>query len=152
MKSEGEIYAYLIISTSHMIKRIAKTEDRILDSAYKIFLLFGYHGTTMQQIAIQACVNKSAVHYYFRSKERLYIKVVKKVLDLILNTKVNNNINRKVFDKTTWFLITELYNNKNLFERTLKELYPDDWDEKSKGLVKWLESTDITYYNVMGIT
>ena len=35
-----------------MIKRIAKTEDRILDSAYKIFLLFGYHGTTMQQIAI----------------------------------------------------------------------------------------------------
>jgi AcrR family transcriptional regulator len=47
-------------------------EDRIFNVAYKIFLLFGYHGTTLQQIAMQAGVNKSAVHYYFRSKERLY--------------------------------------------------------------------------------
>ena len=128
-----------------MIKRLLKTEDRILDSAYNIFLLFGYHGTTLQQIAMQAGVNKSAVHYYFRSKERLYIKVVKKVLDLPLNTKVNTNTNRKVFDKTTWFLITELYNNKNLFERTLKELYPYDWYEKSKDLEKWLEFKKIPY-------
>lgn len=132
-----------------MIKRISKTEDRILDSAYKIFLLFGYHGTTMQQIAIKAGVNKSAVHYYFRSKEKLYTKVVKKVLDHTLNTKANNNTNRKGFEKPTWFLITELYNNKNLFERTLKELYPDR-DDKLTRLMKWLESTDITYYNVMG--
>jgi len=123
-----------------MIKRTLRTEDEILCSAYDIFLLFGYHGTTIQQIALEAGVNKSAVHYYFRSKERLYVKVVKKVLDLTLNTKVNNNTNRNGFERTTWFLITELYNNKNLFERTLKDLYPDDWDEKSKGLMKWLES------------
>jgi|WetSurMetagenome_2_1015567.scaffolds.fasta_scaffold197812_1 AcrR family transcriptional regulator len=123
-----------------MIKRISKTEDRILDSAYKIFLLFGYHGTTMQQIAIKACVNKSAVHYYFRSKEKLYTKVVKKVLDHILNTRVNNNTNQDGYEKQIWFLITEIYNNKILFERTLKAIYPVDWDEKSKGLMKWLES------------
>ena len=67
------------------------TEDRILKGAYKIFLLFGYHGTTLQQIAMQAGVNKSAVHYYFRSKERLYAKVVKKVLDLYFDTKVEIN-------------------------------------------------------------
>lgn len=123
-----------------MIKRISKTEDRILDSAYKIFLLFGYHGTTMHQIAIKACVNKSAVHYYFRSKEKLYTKVVKKVLDHILNTRVNNNTNQDGYEKQIWFLITEIYNNKILFERTLKAIYPLDWDEKSKGLMKWLES------------
>jgi AcrR family transcriptional regulator len=123
-----------------MIKRISKTEDRILDSAYKIFLLFGYHGTTMQQIAIKAGVNKSAVHYYFRSKEKLYTKVVKKVLDHILNTRVNINTNQDGYEKQIWFLITEIYNNKILFERTLKAIYPDDWDEKSKGLMKWLES------------
>ncbi len=129
-----------------MIKRILKTEDRILDSAYNIFLLFGYHGTTLQQIAMQAGVNKSAVHYYFRSKERLYIKVVKKVLDLPLNTKVNTNTNIKVFDKTTWFLKTELYNNKNLFERTLKDLYPDDWDEKLNGILKLFEKINIPIF------
>ena len=132
-----------------MIKRISKTEDRILDSAYKIFLLFGYHGTTMQQIAIKAGVNKSAVYYYFRSKQKLYTKVVQKVLDHTLNTKANNT-NRNGFEEPTWFLITELYNNKNLFERTLKELYHDDWDEKSKGIIKWLEFKGIPYSCILG--
>ena len=92
------------------------------------------------KLLLQACVNKSAVHYYFRSKEKLYTKVVKKVLDHILNTRVNNNTNQNGYEKQIWFLITEIYNNKILFERTLKAIYPVDWDEKSKGLMKWLES------------
>ncbi len=125
------------------------TEDRILLAAYNIFLLFGYHGTTIQQIALEAGVNKSNIHYYFRSKERLYVRVVKKVLDGILNTKVNNHSDQKDFEKTTWFLITELYNNKYLFEKTLKELYSDDWDEKLNGLMKNFELTNISYYSVL---
>ena len=125
------------------------TEDRILDSAYNIFLLFGYHGTTLQQIAMQAGVNKSAVHYYFRSKERLYTKVVKKVLDLYFDTNVEIIAPRKGLEKPTWFLVSELYNNKNLFEETLKEIYPDDWDDKLRILMNWLQFTDIRYYNVM---
>lgn len=133
-----------------MIKRIAKTEDIIFDSAYKIFMLFGYHGTTLQQIAMQAGVNKSAVHYYYRSKERLYTKVVKKVLDLYFDTNVEINTTRKGIEKPIWFLVSELYNNKNLFEETLKEIYPDDWDDKLNSLMKWLKSTDITHYNVLG--
>jgi len=122
-----------------MIKRIAKTEDRILDSAYKIFLLFGYHGTTLQQIAMQTGVNKSAVHYYFRSKERLYTKVVKKVLNLYFYNEIEINTTRKGLEKPTWFLVSELYNNKNLFEKTLKEIYPDDWDSKLRNLANWLQ-------------
>jgi len=132
-----------------MIKRIAKTEDRILDSAYKTFLLFGYHGTTLQQIAMQAGVNKSAVHYYFRSKERLYTKVVKKVLDLYFDSKVENNTTRKGLEKPTWFLVSELYNNKDLFEDTLKKIYPDDWDRKLNKLSNWLQFTDVRYYEVL---
>jgi AcrR family transcriptional regulator len=132
-----------------MIKKIAKTEDRILDSAYKIFLLFGYHGTTLQQIAIKAGVNKSAVHYYFRSKERLYTKVVKKVLDLYFDTNVEINTTRKGIEKPTWFLVSELYNNKNLFEETLKEIYPDDWDGRLHNLANWLQFTDVRYYNIL---
>jgi AcrR family transcriptional regulator len=128
-----------------MIKRIAKSEDRILDSAYKIFLLFGYHGTTLQQIAIEAGVNKSAVHYYYRSKEKLYTKVVKKVLDLYFDTNVEINTTRKGLEKPTWFLVSELYNNKNLFEETLKEIYPDDWDGKLNSIMRWLEFKEIPY-------
>jgi AcrR family transcriptional regulator len=133
-----------------MRKRIAKSEDRILDSAYKIFLLFGYHGTTIQQIALQAGVNKSAVHYYYRSKERLYTKVVKKVLDHTLNTKANINTNQKGIEKPTWFLITELYNNQFLFECTLKDIYQDDWNEKLKDIIKCFESKGIPYSFVLG--
>jgi len=128
-----------------MIKRIAKSEDRILDSAYKIFLLFGYHGTTIQQIALQAGVNKSAVHYYYRSKEKLYTKVVKKVLDLYFDTNIEINTTRKGLEKPTWFLVSELYNNKNLFEETLKEIYPDDWDGKLNSIMRWLEFKEIPY-------
>jgi AcrR family transcriptional regulator len=119
------------------------TEDRIFDSAYKIFLLFGYHGTTIHQIATQAGVNKSAVHYYFRSKERLYAKVLKKVLDLYFDINVEIKTHRKGLEKPTWFLISELYNNKNLFEVTLKKIYPDDWDGKLHDLANWLQFADI---------
>ncbi|MBK7628754.1 MAG: TetR family transcriptional regulator [Bacteroidales bacterium] len=107
-----------------MIKKLAKTEDRIFDSAYKIFMLFGYHGTTLQQIAMQAGVNKSAVHYYYRSKERLYTKVVKKVLDLYFDTNVEINTTRKGIEKPTWFLITELYNNKKLIRKNPERVIP----------------------------
>ena len=53
------------------------TEDLIFQAANNIFLLYGYHGTTLHQIAVMAGVNKSAIHYYFRSKEKLYGNVVK---------------------------------------------------------------------------
>ena len=42
---------------------------------------------------------------------------------------------------------TELYNNKNLFERTLKKIYPDDWDQKLTNLKKWLDFKDNPYYH-----
>lgn len=115
------------------------TEDKIFDAANSIFLQFGYHGTTLQQIATKARVNTAAIHYYFRSKERLYLKVVENILDLILNTELLFITNRQRFEKPGWFLFTELYNNKELFERTVKELYPDDWDKKISEIEKWLE-------------
>ncbi len=122
------------------------TEDKILIAAYNIFLLFGYHGTTLRQIALQAGVNKSAVHYYFRSKEGLYKRVVKKVIDLIPDLKYNKNTSRKRIEQTRWFLITEMYNNKKPFEKVVKELYPDDWAEKINCIMKLLKFKTIPYY------
>lgn len=115
------------------------TETKILDAANSIFLLFGYHGTTLQQIATKAGVNKAAIHYYFRSKERLYFKVVENVLDRILSADFEISTNRSEIKKLEWFLFTELYNNKELFENALRELYQDDWDKKISKIEKWLE-------------
>jgi TetR/AcrR family transcriptional regulator len=51
------------------------TEARILEAAKKVFILNGFEGTSMQQIANEADINKSLLHYYFRNKEKLFAAV-----------------------------------------------------------------------------
>ncbi len=53
------------------------TEERILEAAKKVFVLHGMDGASMQQIADEAKINKSLLHYYFRTKEKLFMYVLK---------------------------------------------------------------------------
>ncbi|MBK8805582.1 MAG: TetR/AcrR family transcriptional regulator [Bacteroidales bacterium] len=115
------------------------TENKILEAANSVFLLYGYHGTRLHQIADLAGIHKSAVHYYFRSKEILYGKVVSFVIENILTENNKFTTNQKLKEVHLWFIFTELYNNKNLFENVLKELYIVDWSEKLTELKKVLE-------------
>ncbi len=55
-----------------MNQKQAETEYVILDAARKVFLENGYDGTTMQMIATEAGINKALLHYYYRSKDRLF--------------------------------------------------------------------------------
>ena len=48
------------------------TEKIILNAARKVFLQKGFDGARMQNIADEAGINKALVHYYFRSKEKLF--------------------------------------------------------------------------------
>ena len=50
-------------------------EDKIIDSAADIFEEKGFAGARMQQIADKAGINKALLHYYFRSKDKLFEKV-----------------------------------------------------------------------------
>ncbi len=127
-----------------MTNKSRSTEDEIAQAAYTVFLLYGYHGTTLQQIAGKAGVNKSAIHYYYRSKEKLYKIVVGLMTDLILSTTFNFSLDRERLTEATWFLYTELYNNRILFEKTIMELYPDDWERKAKDLNTWLEFSNMS--------
>lgn len=49
-----------------------ETEILILDAARKVFLANGFDGTSMQMIANEAGINKALLHYYYRSKDRLF--------------------------------------------------------------------------------
>lgn len=49
-----------------------ETEVLILDAARKVFLENGFDGTSMQMIASEAGINKALLHYYYRSKDRLF--------------------------------------------------------------------------------
>ena len=57
-----------------------KTEDKILDAAHEVFLRKGMEGARMQEIADEAGINKALLHYYFRSKSKLFEAIFGKVL------------------------------------------------------------------------
>ncbi len=62
------------------------TEDKIFDAATEVFVEKGMDGARMQDIANQAGINKALLHYYYRTKEKLF-------------TAVFEMIARKIFKK-----------------------------------------------------
>lgn len=126
-----------------MLKDKLKTEDKIFQAALNVFFLYGYHGTTLHRIAIEAGVQKSAVHYYFRSKDKLYTKVVVHVIENILNTNLNENFKHKSLEKERWFFAIEMHNNQTFFLKILYVFYPNDWEEKLKKIKKTLKIEEV---------
>jgi AcrR family transcriptional regulator len=53
---------------------------RILDAAASCFGRRGYHGTSMQDVAREAKVSKSLLHYHFDSKEHIFLEVQLRVI------------------------------------------------------------------------
>jgi len=51
------------------------TENLILEAARKVFITKGMDGARMQEIADEAGMNKALLHYYFRSKNRLFDRI-----------------------------------------------------------------------------
>jgi AcrR family transcriptional regulator len=54
------------------MKEERATEELILQCAEKVFHRSGFDGARMQEIADEAGINKALLHYYFRSKDRLF--------------------------------------------------------------------------------
>ena len=55
------------------------TENQILIAARIVFIAKGFEGARMQEIADQAGINKALLHYYFRSKDKLFEAVFSEV-------------------------------------------------------------------------
>ena len=56
------------------------TEDKILEAAKNVFVTKGMEGARMQEIADAAGINKALLHYYFRSKERLFEAIFSEII------------------------------------------------------------------------
>ncbi len=52
-----------------------QTEERIFEAASEVFIEKGLDGSRMQDIAERAGINKALLHYYYRTKDRLFNKV-----------------------------------------------------------------------------
>lgn len=57
------------------------TEQRIMDAAEELFLDRGYMLATTVKIAERAGVTHAMLHYYFRTKEQIFLKVLDKNLN-----------------------------------------------------------------------
>ncbi|MEJ2667917.1 MAG: helix-turn-helix domain containing protein, partial [Deinococcales bacterium] len=57
----------------------ASKEAQILEAAEAVFTEAGYGRARMQQIADRAGVSKASLHYYFRSKDALYRRILGRV-------------------------------------------------------------------------
>lgn len=86
-----------------------KTEVKIIAAAKKIFMQHGMTGARMQQIADEAGINKALLHYYFRSKDRLFFIVFKEALkELIPNLLRAFESEGDVFDRIKRFIYAYL--------------------------------------------
>ncbi len=78
-----------------MVEKELSTEEKILESASKIFTEKGFSGTRTRDIADEAGINLALLNYYFRSKEKLFEQVMKmkmmllfgKILPILSNEK-----------------------------------------------------------------
>ena len=69
----------------------SSTELKIFEAAREVFQAKGLEGARMQEIADKAEINKSMLHYYYRSKAKLFekvyqlsiIKVIPKIAELL---------------------------------------------------------------------
>ena len=58
-----------------MAEKDFSTEEKILEAAAQEFIIKGKAGARMQEIANNAGINKALLHYYYRSKDKLFESV-----------------------------------------------------------------------------
>jgi len=111
-----------------------KTEEKILEAAKTVFMKYGLYGARMQDIADTAGINKALLHYYFRTKEKLFDAVFEGALEkyfdqmvvlrdvsLPLNERVNRYIDNifefySEYPQMSMFIIKEIAVNPEMFK------------------------------------
>lgn len=87
-----------------MNQKDKSTEEKILDAANKVFVEKGLDGARMQEIADEAKINKSLLHYYYRSKAKLFTEVFSKVIKSFLPDTVKIfESDKSIFEKIEIF-------------------------------------------------
>ncbi|MDH3890218.1 MAG: TetR/AcrR family transcriptional regulator [candidate division Zixibacteria bacterium] len=58
-----------------------KRREQLLASARKLFVKKGYRGTTTDEIAKSARLTKGALYFHFKSKEDIFLELIKSITD-----------------------------------------------------------------------
>jgi len=103
---------------------IENTRDKILSVANKLFSRFGFHKTSMDEIAKIARKAKGSLYYHFASKEDLFREVVVKEINNLKNqlSVIQTNTGLNASDKLKTYLAKrmEILNDAANYHETLK--------------------------------
>lgn len=59
-----------------MVRKDKSTEEKIINASLDEFAELGYAGARVDSIAERGAVNKAMIYYYFKSKEKLYERIL----------------------------------------------------------------------------
>jgi AcrR family transcriptional regulator len=117
-----------------------QTEEKIFQAATDIFEEKGMTGARMQDIANRAGINKALLHYYYRTKDKLFMAVFNKLAekmfmkfsvilqeDVPINKKIGHFFSEHISflqknPKLPIFLLNEIGRNPELVERYISRL------------------------------
>jgi len=68
-----------------MVENDKLTEEKIFEAATDVFLDKGMDGARMQDIANRASINKAMLHYYYRTKDKLFNAVFEKIAEKVFS-------------------------------------------------------------------
>jgi AcrR family transcriptional regulator len=87
-----------------MIDSKLNTEEAILEAAEAEFLEKGYHGAKIVSIVKRAGTSPSMLHYYFRSKEKLFQMIFRQKVQIITQLFENNSEDLPFAEVVRWFI------------------------------------------------
>ncbi len=111
---------------------IEDTRDKILSVANRLFSRFGFHKTSMDEIAKIARKAKGSLYYHFASKEDLFTEVVSKEMRNLKNqlSVISDNTELTASEKIKAYLIRrmEVLNDASNYHETLKADFFEHFD------------------------
>lgn len=103
-------------------------EQDILQAARKLFLVKGYHETTLEEIAHHAEFGKGTIYNYFSSKEELFFAIIDQINDEMLQLaktafQVPSESSREMFTRYALLVMTYSHDNSDLLQLIMREIH-----------------------------
>lgn len=153
-----------------------ETEKKIIEAAKEVFVEKGLQGARMQQIADKAGINKALLHYYFRSKDKLFDAIFEDIMSqmfAVVATNIRTDMSlpelvetfvkfyNEFFQKNPFypqFIFHEIWQNPDRLSDIMKsqQIAPAEIIEKVQQKVPAINNSGLTAQhmiaNVLGMT
>jgi AcrR family transcriptional regulator len=116
----------MITNKQETISSGFSTKEKILESAKKLFSNYGYSAVSMSEIAKEVKITKAALYYHFKSKKEIYLEVMQKSFEALLE-KLKKPIGLKTtfekkFHQTLMAYLEFSLNEKNPIQETIQKI------------------------------